>query len=102
MDQKITNIISFPIFGEWARVFLQTLNFFFEDTPVLLNKVLFKEGEEPTDIYFVMEGGFKVMKFLEVPRDDNNWSADPTMETYLKKNNNKRKVEVIFLVTSNN
>jgi hypothetical protein len=94
MEQKITNIISFPIFGEWARVALQTLNYNFEEMPILLNKVLFKEGEEPTDIYFIMEGGYKILKNLEVPRDDNNYSADPTMETYLKKASTKRKVEV--------
>jgi CRP-like cAMP-binding protein len=55
--------------------------------------MLYKEGEEAVDFYMVMDGELKILKYAEIPHDE-NWNADPTMEAYLQKNNNKRNVEM--------
>jgi len=93
LNQKITNLTTFPIFGEAARGALTSLVMFFETHSYLLNQPLYREGDDATDIYFIMEGEFKLVKNVKIPKEI-NWNADPIVENFLRKNNDMRKTDV--------
>lgn len=87
--------MSFPIFGDTLnmRKTLSSLTNHFVVQHIIHNQIMFREGEEPNNIYFIIDGEYKITKNIPLQKKE-NWNADPVMEIYLKKNNDSKKTQV--------
>jgi len=97
LEEKTEQLMTFSIFKGVAKKALFPLihHFIHEETP--LNKVLYKEGDAPTSIYFILSGKFKAITTVSIPLIDefeNNLTLSPR---FTKKSTGRTSEVFIFL-----
>lgn len=93
MEVKTDEMLSFCLFERAGRKVLAGLLYLFEKEEVPLNKVLYKEGEEPKHIYFVMGAQFKIHTTISVPVNEEQ-DLDLSYKITAPKKTVNRSVEV--------
>lgn len=61
INDKIEFLYGLPAFKKWSKVSLMKLSYYFIEKEVRKGTVLYKEGEEPANVYIIKSGEFKVL-----------------------------------------
>ena len=93
MEIKTEELLSFCLFDIAGRKVLSALLYLFEKEEIPLNKVLYKEGQEPKHIYFVMTAQFKIHTTVSVPTNEEQ-DLDLSFKINVPKKSVNRSVEV--------
>jgi CRP-like cAMP-binding protein len=57
-SEKIEFLRSLDPFKNWSKLALQKISYFFTSVPYKKNAIVYKQGDLPTNIYFIKEGEF--------------------------------------------
>lgn len=60
MNEKIEFLQNLPIFKTWTKIFLQKVSFYFSLKKMQWRQILYKEGSQSFDLYFIKEGDIMV------------------------------------------
>jgi CRP-like cAMP-binding protein len=61
INDKIEYLYGLPPFKKWSKVSLMKLSYYFTEKEVRKGTVLYKEGDELTNVYIIKSGEFKVL-----------------------------------------
>ena len=73
LKEKVKFLRAFPMLAEWTQQALSKLSYYFKELNLAKGEVLYKEGDEAVNVFFIKSGSFEVGR--NVVRQENGPSA---------------------------
>ena len=77
LADKVAFLKSLDVFRSWSTIALQKLSYFFRVIPLNKGNIVYYEGDEPVEIYFIKSGEFVFTQDYEIDAGYKNSNRYP-------------------------